>query len=250
MIPLVATVFLASLMGSLHCAGMCGVFVAMSADSPDQPPRLTMQAAYHLGRLVTYVTLGTAAGWLGSRLDLGGAVFGIQRVALLVAGVGMILFGLSSLMTAFGVPVGGRFLADRLRAPYIKLLGLTRGRAPWVRSLAMGLLSTLLPCGWLYAFVVAAGGTGSALWGGATMILFWSGTLPILGALGLGLHWLSAPMRRRAPALVSVALVLVGVMAVAGRWRVPALSLPEAGPAAVAGENVLPEDPPACHTEE
>lgn len=251
---MITTVFVASLLGSLHCAGMCGVFVVMAGhDGEATGSRPSLQAMYHLGRLLTYMTLGGAAGWLGSCLDLGGAWFGIQRAALLVAGVAMIGFGLAALLRLVGVPLRGGFVAARLRGPYLLLLGLTRGRRAWIRALATGLFSTLLPCGWLYAFVVAAGGTGSVLLGAMTMLLFWSGTLPVLGSLGWGMNRLSTTLRFRAQALLALALVLVGAAALTGRIRLAPLSMPDVG--GVAGHQAeagsvgvaAPGDPPACH---
>ena len=53
MLPLLITVFLASLSGSLHCAGMCGAFVALAVGGADNAARhqgRVLQAAYHAGR--------------------------------------------------------------------------------------------------------------------------------------------------------------------------------------------------------
>jgi uncharacterized protein len=66
-IALVAAIFLASLLGSLHCAGMCGAFVAIACgrlgnDRSDWRDAVALQTAYHGGRLLTYVTLGMFAG--------------------------------------------------------------------------------------------------------------------------------------------------------------------------------------------
>ena len=57
MIALIGAVLVASLLGSLHCAGMCGAFVAFAViGSPGhQPSRVALNTAYNLGRLITYL---------------------------------------------------------------------------------------------------------------------------------------------------------------------------------------------------
>jgi sulfite exporter TauE/SafE len=99
-----------------------------------------------------------------------------------------------------------------------------QSRPPLARALLIGLLSTFLPCGWLYAFAVTAAGTGSALLGVLTMTVFWLGTLPVLVGLGVGVQKLAGPLRRHVPVATAIALVIVGVVAVAGRFNVPALA--------------------------
>ena len=86
-----------------------------------------------------------------------------------------------------------------------------------MRALVIGLLTGCLPCGWLYAFVVTAAGTGTATAGAATMAVFWLGTLPAMVSLALGVRALAGPLRRHVPAACAVALILVGLFAVAGR---------------------------------
>ncbi|VAX40404.1 hypothetical protein MNBD_PLANCTO03-914, partial [hydrothermal vent metagenome] len=64
MSALIVSVFLASLLGSMHCAGMCGAFVAFAVglDDPEAArKRVRLHMAYNAGRLTTYVTLGAIA---------------------------------------------------------------------------------------------------------------------------------------------------------------------------------------------
>ncbi|RMF74072.1 MAG: sulfite exporter TauE/SafE family protein, partial [Planctomycetota bacterium] len=102
------------------------------------------------------------------------------------------------------------------------------GLSPVRRALLIGLLSTLLPCGWLYAFAVTAAGTASPVAGAATMAVFWVGTLPVLISLGVGVQKLSGALGRRLPLLTSLALVVVGVLCIAGRVTAPAMARPAA----------------------
>jgi len=98
----------------------------------------------------------------------------------------------------------------------------------------LGLASALLPCGWLYAFVVIASGTGSVAGGVAVMAAFWLGTLPMLLGLGVGVQQLGRRIRRHVPIVMALALLAVGLTTVLGRVNVPALAVQSAGGALTA----------------
>src|SRR6185295_3680515 len=97
---LIFTILAASLLGSLHCVGMCGAFLAIAVGDGNSSPgrHARLQAAYHLGRLMTYVTLGAAAGMAGKLLDVGSALAGIKPVAAALAGAVILSFGIISLL--------------------------------------------------------------------------------------------------------------------------------------------------------
>lgn len=257
MTALLLAVLVASLLGSSHCAGMCGAFVLFAVATPDDTPgvwrsRAMLNAAYSLGRLVTYSLLGAVAGLLGAGLDLGGSMVGVQRTAAVVAGAMMVGFGVVALLRARGVRVG------RIPLPGVVTRLVAGGHravadsAPITRAWTVGLLTTLLPCGWLYAFAVTAAGTGSPLSGAAVMAVFWAGTLPVLAAVAIGAQALAGPLRSRLPVLTSLLLVGVGVYTVLGRMTLPTLARPQPavtletieGRTAARSSTALPE---CCH---
>ncbi|HCT45069.1 MAG TPA: sulfite exporter TauE/SafE family protein, partial [Phycisphaerales bacterium] len=97
MLPLMIAVLSASLLGSLHCAGMCGglMFFALGSDQEQaKGSRTKLQCAYHGGRMLTYTLLGVIAGTIGQAIDFGGSYLGLQRGAAIFAGVMMIGFGI------------------------------------------------------------------------------------------------------------------------------------------------------------
>jgi sulfite exporter TauE/SafE len=109
-----------------------------------------------------------------------------------------------------------------------------------LRALVVGLSTTLLPCGWLYAFAVTAAGTGSVLGGVSVMAAFWLGSVPLLLAAGVGLRALSARLSRHVPVLTALLLIGVGLCLVVARINAPSLAVellltPDA-PAAAAGQ--------------
>lgn len=221
-------VLLASLAGSVHCAGMCGPFVCVYAGlGRGQQGNGWLHAAYHAGRLVSYLVLGAAAGTLGASADRLGLLVGISRAAALLAGVLMILWGTSTILAARGVVLPWRGVSRSLRSPLGAILARLQKRPPLFKAAATGLLTTLLPCGWLYAFVTAAAGSGNALSGIATMAVFWLGTLPALTALGALTQRLAGRYRPRLPVAMASVVVLLGILTIAGRiGLMPSLALP------------------------
>ena len=250
MTMLLTTVFVASLLGSLHCVGMCGGFVAFysGADGSGGSRRLLSHGAYSGGRLVAYSILGLAAGAIGAALDLAGSLAGVQRIAAVVAGVVMIVWGVLALLQIGGVKIfrhGSGSAVSRWLGRGIQLVG---NRPPLVRATVVGLLSGVLPCGWLWAFVVTAAGTGSAFGGVAVMAAFWAGTVPVLLALGLGAQVIGVPLRKHIPAVTALILVALGLYAIIGR---PATVLAAVQKHQHAAETVpSADDPPPCCGEE
>jgi len=90
------------------------------------------------------------------------------------------------------------------------------------RATIIGLLTTFLPCGWLYAFVITAAGTGSALYGALAMAAFWIGTVPALAIVGVGAQKLAGRFGAKAPVATAIALMLVGLYSLVDRIAIPA----------------------------
>jgi sulfite exporter TauE/SafE len=194
---------------------MCGAFTCLYATRG--APNLSSQAAYNVGRLVSYVALGTIAGAFGSRLDVAGQGGGVANLAAVVAGLLMILWAAGVFAAEAGIRVPVTLAPEWAKRALGRALVASRHRSAITRALLVGLLTTLLPCGWLYTFVVVAAGTGSPIRGALAMVAFWAGTVPMLVAVGAGAARLLGPLARRMP-LVSAGLVFaLGAMSVAGK---------------------------------
>ena len=201
-----------SLLGSLHCVAMCGPLIDLTGGS-----RSARFALLHsLGRLATYVTLGVGAGAIGRAVDLAGDLAVVQHAAAIIAALVIIVWGGLALATALGwrtarsTSMGNAFTGGLVRI---------RSRPPAIRAWLTGVLTGLLPCGWLWAFVVAAAGSGSPLEGGLTMAAFWLGTAPAMfGMLTFGGALLDR-IRARIPALTAITLIALGLGTLALRWR-------------------------------
>ncbi len=215
----------ASLLGSVHCAAMCGPFVLLYAGQPSGAGAWKAHTAYNLSRLAAYTTLGAVAGLLGAGMDHAGEAFlGVQRVAAIAMAVVIVGMAIVPLLRRGGMTGGAPGPIARLRAAVM------RKRRPGPGPAAVvGLLSGLLPCGWLWSFVALAAASGSAAAGALTMATFWAGTAPALVGVGWILRKLSLPVRKHAPLFSALAILIAGGIALFGK-------LP-----------VAPEVPPACH---
>ena len=218
MLTLLAAVFMASLVGSLHCVGMCGGLVAFVAGAEN---RGGVHATYHLSRAATYTLLGVIAGAVGAAVDFSGSALGLGRTAVVLAGLTMVAFGLLAMARNFGV----RLPATRM--PRLMSNGLARGhrfaagRGPIYRAGLVGSLTAALPCGWLYAFVLTAATTSHPVSGGMVMLAFWLGTVPVLLGVGWGAQQLTAPLAKHLPKVAPLVLVAVGLTALTGRFTPP-----------------------------
>ncbi|USN99952.1 MAG: sulfite exporter TauE/SafE family protein [Phycisphaeraceae bacterium] len=222
MLTLAGAVLVASVLGSTHCAGMCGGLVLFAVGADGKLRRhIPLHAAYHAGRGITYTLLGVVAGSIGAAVDFSGRFAGFQRSASLIAGGAMIVFGLVALVRALGF----KLAHAKLPARYTKLVEkghrFALGLPPIQRAWAVGLLTTLLPCGWLYAFAITAAGTASPFWGGMVLLAFWVGTLPMMVTLGAGLQALTGPLRSRLPFVTALIVIAVGLLTVLGRIGLP-----------------------------
>lgn len=256
MTALIITVFVASLLGSLHCAGMCGPLVALAlgAGEPDSPSRTRLQLLYHGGRLVTYALVGVIFGAIGTMIQSGGTLLGVQRAAAVAAGIMMVIFGVGMLLRVKGVHVPKMPMSATLQKALMTAQRYAMRLSPNRRALTIGLLTALLPCGWLYAFAITAAGTASPLGGGLTMIAFWAGTVPVLAALGAGLAGLSRVLGPKLPVITSVAIVAVGLYTATSRLTMTSKAWAKPLPtAAVSTEQAIEQvhsigkkTPPCC----
>lgn len=206
-----SAVLAASLLGSGHCALMCGGLVMTAARSPAQ------QISYHLGRLFGYIALGAVSGWLG-----GNAILHLPRgfsegVALAV-GVSFVFLGIAGWKGGwhFAIP-GFAALNNHVIQSFRGLTNASQsGRSGY--AALIGLLSIFLPCGWLYGFVLAALSIADPLKGALMMIIFWSGTLPALILSPLILRKVFSVTGTFAPKLASILLIASGILPIFFRY--------------------------------
>lgn len=221
---LLLTAILAGLAGGIHCAAMCGGFVAALGTRDAQatvllPARrlVTTELAYHAGRIGTYTLLGLAFGAAGNAALAAIDVASVQRVLYAVANV--LLLALAVRLVAW--KTGGTWLARAMapvagRALPAVAQSLRTGGLP--QRLALGAAWGLVPCTLVYAILPLALFAGGAWQGALVMAAFGVATLPNL----LGLGWLVRRGRHllRGRALRGTAAALLAAFACAGLYRV------------------------------
>jgi sulfite exporter TauE/SafE len=85
------------------------------------------------------------------------------------------------------------------------------------RAYAIGLLTTWLPCGWLYAFVLVGTGTGSVIPALVVMLAFWVGTIPLLTLLSWSSAGLAPRLGKAMPWVSITACVILGLFTLFSR---------------------------------
>ena len=223
---LFASVFFASLFGSVHCVGMCGPLMLIATQGPSAAQGVPSRSSatgflYHGGRAVSYALLGLAAGGVGAGVDWGGALFGFQQVALGLSAAFLIAWGLVQIARAKGWWTPKRSLTQMVHGRGLAQLRQRVLRLPVARrSFGVGLLSGLLPCGWLFAFVAVAAGSGSAIYGAALMLAFWLGSVPLLAVFGSGAKRMLPGLQARFPLAAPLLLIAAGVFVLHNRTAV------------------------------
>ena len=214
--------FSGGLLGSTHCIGMCGPYVLLCLQTPglEGGARPLPFGLFTASRLAVYAALGMAAGGAGamaSRAGNAGAAVSIGAgVVALLMGLGLlgILPDPALLLSRAGVDrvVREGFAgARRLDVPSSPLPPAFRKT---LLVLALGAVQGLLPCGLVYAFVARAAASGSAAAGGAVMLAFGLGTVPMVTALAFFSGKVSMTLRNRLFRLAGVIVVMGGALLV------------------------------------
>jgi len=169
-----------------HCIGMCGpIVVSLSLNLKGHNP-VVPHLLYNFGRVLTYTLLGGVMGATGSFTLVAAHIAGIQKGAMIFAGIMIIIMGLA-MSGWFHL---GRFSVNShnpqgLVSKGFRKLSQTNSR---IAYLPIGLLLGLLPCGPVYTALIAAAGVGMKAGsvmegitrGMAVMLFFGIGTIPAL----------------------------------------------------------------------
>jgi sulfite exporter TauE/SafE len=197
------TAFLLGLVGSLHCAGMCGpLALALPVAGNSRAAFVLGRLAYNGGRVATYAVLGGLFGMVGQTA----ALAGLQRWVSLTAGV-LILVGLfASTKLALTAPV------TRSVAALKSGLGTLLRRRSLGALLLLGLLNGLLPCGLVYVACAGAAASGAVVRGVEHMLVFGAGTVPLMLGMSLAGHLVHGAIRLKFQRVIPVAVGLVAIL--------------------------------------
>lgn len=175
--------FLLGLLGSLHCAVMCGpLMLSIPMQQQNNLAAAFQLVLYQLGRIAVYGILGLFVGVVGNSIS----VFSNQETLSFIVGFLLVLFALLQLS-------GKRInklasLQQRMIAPIGKLLSKFYGLPLW--GFLAGLLNGLIPCGMVYLALATALNAGTINGSIKFMLLFGLGTTPLMLAISFGKIWL------------------------------------------------------------
>jgi hypothetical protein len=203
--------FVAGLLGSAHCIGMCGALVS-SFFMATPRGHVAPYAVYHGARLAVYTLIGALAAALGVALVSTGLVGKVQGVLQIVVGLLVILLALDvggllprSLSIAFApaglVRVG---MAHALRA------------GPVPGAAVAGAVNGVMPCSLTLAMAVQATTLESVPAGAGMMLAFGLGTLPSMLFVSVAFGRLGTRLRGW---LLKGAAVVVAAMGAATLWQ-------------------------------
>ncbi len=170
--------FFMGLLGSLHCAAMCGPLVlALPVGRRSQWRAFLNKLVYQVGRVLTYILLGLLIASIGNALSFRGWQQGVSigtGVLLLIAGTFMLAGRYSTLLVG---------VQQRLLAPLVKRMGYWLYRPGG--NLIAGMVNGLLPCGMVYLALAGSLSANSVMNGGLFMLFFGLGTLPMMLSISI-----------------------------------------------------------------
>lgn len=200
-----------------HCIGMCGPLIATYTLTIQASPleRLKPYLIYHSGRLMSYSLMGGFMGLTGSFVATVKVFAHLQTLALALAGILMILTGLSIFRFATSPVHSFRFFKCLIKVMKgISESGGTGSLFP------LGLLNGIIPCGLSYTAFIAGAGIGASetspvtgfLKGMFLLLIFGLGTLPSLFLLSQLISKGVAIIRKRLYSIAGIFMILSGAI--------------------------------------
>jgi sulfite exporter TauE/SafE len=195
--------FILGLVGSLHCAGMCGpLALALPRFGSARNTFLLGRLAYNAGRVSTYIILGVLFGVFGKGFSLAGA----QRSLSIGLGIIILATLLCSRKRTMSILFGR--VVSSIKRPISHFL-----KTPAFSSLLiLGSLNGLLPCGLVYVALATATTLGSPVAAGAFMLSFGLGTVPMMLAIALSGKPFQLSLRLRLQPLIPATIFLLGTL--------------------------------------
>ncbi|MGZ3774362.1 MAG: sulfite exporter TauE/SafE family protein [Bdellovibrio sp.] len=189
-----------SFFGSWHCAGMCGPIATLMST------RKSLWS-YNLGRLVSYTLLGIIAGSLG-QIFLTSHFIAVRWISAVILALILLGTGLSMLFPDFFLR---KLEIWKWSHSLLQLIKKVHAFHIGQSGFVVGLLTALLPCGWLYTYVLAAIATHSPTAGALTLSLFWLGGLPTLSTVPFMIRKTVQSAGLRQQRIAGIVLIISGL---------------------------------------
>lgn len=198
--------FLFGLLGSLHCAGMCGPLVLALPSPKNNLLFFISKLLYHFFRIFSYTLIGFVFAYTGSKLNFGS----FQQGLSILSGILILIWGLSQMpffRNKTNLNISKLYL--KFTQPVFSLLSGNRGI---LGQSVTGFLNGFLPCGLVYLAAFVAVGLGNAGKGITYMLFFGFGTLPMMLSFSFGQKFLSPKIRFGFNRVLPFIALLIGLM--------------------------------------
>lgn len=213
-IDVLSSALLIGLLGAGHCVGMCGgissaLTFAIQHDSAGK--RASLIVAYNLGRIFSYVLIGTIAATVAAYIQhLGFPYFRVVAGVLMIL-MGFYLSGWWRILT--WLERGGKGLWQYLQPIGSRLLPVQNARSAFF----LGAIWGWLPCGLVYTALAFSATQADAAHGALVMLAFGIGTLPAVVTGGLAAQALKSFLQSRGFRYFSaVLMILFGLWTIYG----------------------------------
>ena len=192
LIVLCGSIFAAGLIGSWHCGVMCGPMACFLAAQKQLK-------SYQLGRMLSYTLAGASSGQIMS-------LFFESYSCLKYTSV----IGLSVMLIVMAFNTHKQLKTpDAFTSMYKKFQK---------SGFLLGFFSFLLPCGWLWTFIVSAAATRSAYAGALVMFIFWCSTVPALTTAQIVLKKMIEKAPLKTQQISSIVLLFASLYSLATFW--------------------------------
>ncbi len=199
--------FIAGVLGSGHCLGMCGALVSGYFMNVGENKSYFPYFAYQLSRVFVYICIGLLAASLGVVLVSGGMFGKVQSILQMIIGTIVIILALGIMGL---IPFQGSIKLlpmNLLRKGYAK----ARTKGPVVGAMIAGFLNGLMPCPLTFAMYVEATSATSVMEGGALLAAFGAGTLPTMVFISFAFAKMGAGFRGLMLKMAAVIMIFMGL---------------------------------------
>lgn len=198
--------FMAGMLGSGHCLGMCGALVSGYFMNSGPTRSYWPYFVYQVARIFVYTMVGFAAAALGVVLVSSGIFGQMQSVLQMFIGFVVIILALGILGW---IPFQGSVRLIPMKV-LRKAYAASRTKGPTLGAMMAGLLNGLMPCPLTFAMAVKATSATTLTEGGLLMLTFGAGTLPTMLFISVAFGKMSAHFRGLMLKLAAFVMIVMG----------------------------------------
>ncbi|MFK7001323.1 sulfite exporter TauE/SafE family protein [Flavobacterium oreochromis] len=204
---MIYSAFILGLISSLHCVGMCGpIAMMLPVDRKNQTKKVIQIIIYNIGRIMSYILLGSFFGLLGRGLFLAG----FQQKMSIIIGILMIVIVLvpEKVFAQYNFSKPVFIMLSKVKT----LLGQQFKNKTYQSIFMIGLLNGFLPCGLVYVALFGAIAMQKISLSIVYMALYGIGTIPMMTMVVYISNLLTLPVRNKIQKIIPIAVIGVGVL--------------------------------------